>query len=674
MSGFDRLLRPKSIAIVGGGAWCENVLIQCEKIGFAGPIWPIHPKKDQIAGRDTYASLCDLPAAPDATFIGVNRQATVEVVRELSVIGAGGAICFASGFLEAQNESADGADLQDQLIDAAGSMKIIGPNCYGLVNYLDGVALWPDQHGGVICESGVAIITQSSNIAINLTMQKRGLPISYVVTAGNQAQTGLSEIGAAMLEDPRVTALGLHIEGIDDLRAFERLAKRANQLKKGIIALKVGASEQAQSATISHTASLAGSDAGADALLKRLGIGRVSNLSAFLETLKLLHVSGPLETGKIASLSCSGGEASLFADSIANTQLTLPKLTSQQRSALRKALGPMVALANPLDYHTYIWANTDAMTQTFAAIMDPSLSMVCVVVDFPRIDRCSASDWDTVIEAAEAAVKAEGIPMALVATLAENMPEVVADKIIDMGLVPFCGLTEAIEAMDVAAGMGLPKMASVLLPKVSSGETTLSEFEAKRLLGNFGIATPDNKTALRKDLSEAATQMNFPVVLKGEGFAHKSDAGAVKLGLQNVEDVLEAAADIAADSFLIEEMISGSICELLIGVIRDDAHGYVLTVAAGGIMTEILQDRASLLIPASRDDVAEAILSLKIAPVVKGFRGHRPANLDAIVDAVMGLQLLAETHSIVEAEINPLMCTCDRAIACDALIKIGQPT
>ena len=674
MAGLDRLLRPESIAVFGGGAWCENVLIQCKKIGFRGKIWPIHPKKQKIAGLRAYASIEDLPGVPDASFIGVNRQATIEIVRHLSNAGAGGAICFASGFREAQNESADGADLQDQLIEAAGEMKIIGPNCYGLVNYLDGVALWPDQHGGIRHETGVAIITQSSNIAINLTMQKRGLPVAYVVTAGNQAQTGLSEIGIAMLEDPRVTALGLHIEGIDDLRAFEALAKRANQLNKSIISLKVGASEQARSATISHTASLAGSDAGADALFKRLGIGRVSTLSAFLETLKLLHVVGRLETGKIASLSCSGGEASLFADSIANTELSFPELNTQQRTDLRDALGPMVALANPLDYHTYIWGDTRAMTKTFAGLMDPNLGMVCIVVDFPRTDRCSALDWDDVIAAAEAAVKTKRVPTALVATLAENMPETVAAKIIGLGLVPFCGLSEAIEAMDVAAKMTFPKPAPILLPKKSSFETTLSEYEAKKLLANFGISTPFSQTASQADLGDVAVQMAFPVVLKGEGIAHKSEAGAVKLGLQSVEAVLEAAAMMPATSFLIEEMVTGSICELLVGVVRDDAHGYVLTIAAGGIMTEILQDRTSLLIPASREDVTNAILSLKTAPLVTGFRGQPPANIDAIVEAVMGLQSLAEAHCVVEAEINPLICTRDSAIACDALIKIGQPT
>lgn len=182
MSDLERLLRPRSIAVVGGGAWCDSVIEQNQKIGFKGQIWPVHPQKNLVGGLPAFKTLADLPEAPDATFIGVNRTATIGLIDELNQMGAGGAVCFASGF----KETADGAVLNDQLLAAAGDMPILGPNCYGVLNAVDRVALWPDQHGLVPVESGVAILTQSSNIAINLTMQQRGLPIAYTITAGNQ--------------------------------------------------------------------------------------------------------------------------------------------------------------------------------------------------------------------------------------------------------------------------------------------------------------------------------------------------------------------------------------------------------------------------------------------------------------------------------------------------------
>ena len=190
-------------------------------------------------------------------------------------MGAGGAVCFASGFAEVE----DGADLNTALLLAAGEMPILGPNCYGMINNCDGALLWPDQHGCLPVARGVAILTQSSNIAINLTMQSRALPISYVITCGNQAQTTQAEIALGLLEDQRVTAIGLHIEGFGDIAAWQTLARVAKAKNIALIALKVGKSTQAQSATISHTASLAGSDAGAAALLDRLGIARVDDLA-----------------------------------------------------------------------------------------------------------------------------------------------------------------------------------------------------------------------------------------------------------------------------------------------------------------------------------------------------------------------------------------------------------
>ena len=191
---------------------------------------------------------------------------------------------------------------------AAGDMPILGPNCFGFINALDRAVVWPDQQGTWPVERGVAIVSQSSNMAINMTMQNRGLPIAYVLAAGNQAQIGLSDLALGALEDDRVTALGLHIEGLDDLVKFGEMALRARTLKKPVVALKVGRSHQSQAAVVSHTASLAGSEAGADALFRRLGIARVGSLPAFLETLKLLHVHGPLPGRNLCSMSCSGGE------------------------------------------------------------------------------------------------------------------------------------------------------------------------------------------------------------------------------------------------------------------------------------------------------------------------------------------------------------------------------
>ncbi|MDJ0684670.1 MAG: acetate--CoA ligase family protein [Alphaproteobacteria bacterium] len=672
---LDRLLRPKSIAVIGGGAWCENVIDQCEKIGFSGPIWPVHPTRRKIQGRAAFATVESLPAAPDAAFIGVNRHATIEVVRSLRKRGAGGAVCFASGFLEARAEAKDGADLTDALLEAAGEMRIIGPNCYGLINYLDGALLWPDQHGGARVESGVAIVAQSSNIALNITMQRRGLPLAYVVTCGNQAQTGIAEIGRAMLDDPRVTALGLYIEGIGDVRAFETLAADARRLDKTIVALKIGRSEQARRATISHTASLAGDDAAGSALLERLGIARIATLPEFLETLKLLHVGGPLISNRIASLSCSGGEASLMADLAVSRALTYPPITKRQEKRLRAALGPMVALANPLDYHTYIWNDRRAMAAAFAAMMDASadLALAMIVMDLPRTDRCSAQAWEAGLKAVIDAYEQSGVPTALVVSLPENLPEEVAARMTAACVAPLCGMAEALIAAESAAWLGAPwvQPAPILLPAPTPGGFPLNEAQAKAALAAQGVAIPRSERADSVDGAVAAAErLGYPVVLKQEGAAHKTESGAVRLNLTNADAVRAAAEAMTGAPFLIEEMIGEGVLELLIGVTLDPAHGYLLTLGAGGVRTEIWRDKTHLLLPVAEDDIMTALGRLKIAPILEGYRGAPPVDQQAIVAAVLAVQAYVQDHigAVSEVEINPLICGPDRAVAADALV------
>lgn len=681
-SNLQRLLQPRSIAVIGGGVWCANVIRECRKIGFAGEIWPVHPKRDEVGDLPAFRHINDLPGAPDAAFIGVNRALTVEAVRLLSARGTGGAVCFASGFSEAQAELGDGADLQEALLAAGGDMRLLGPNCYGFVNALDCAALWPDQHGMQPVERGVAILTQSSNIALNLTMQTRGLPIAYLGTLGNQAQTDLAELGATILEDPRVTALGLHIEGLSDLRGFEILARRAFELGKRIVAVKIGASEQASAAAVSHTASLAGSDAGARALLKRLGIAQVGSLAGLLETLKILHCRGPLAHGGIASMSCSGGEASLVADSVLGTDLHFPPLSAEQQEALRGALGPKVALANPLDYHTYIWGDQEALTGCFSAMMSAgNLALGIVVLDFPRADRCDAAEWDIVVNAVADTAAATGAIMAIMTSLPECMPENIAQELMGRGVIPLCGFGEGLEAVAAAAWLGEngPASVSLLLPSggepmpATTAQTVLAEGEAKKILAQHGLAVPRSERARTPlEAGNAAAEIGFPIVLKGEGFAHKTEAGAVKLGLTTVQEVIAAAEKMEAAGYLVEQMVADAVAELLIGVMRDPAHGFVLTLGAGGILTEILQDTVSLLLPVDETAILTALQSLRIAPMLAGYRGAAGAEKKAICQAVLAVQayVKAQAGRVAEVEINPLLCGPDAAIAVDALIRL----
>jgi len=675
MSVLRRLLSPQNVVVIGGGVWGRSVIEQCQKLGFEGQIFAVHPTAETLAGVPTYRSVSDLPNAPDAAFIGVNRIATIEQVRTLSARGAGGAVCFASGFLETKDEDADGAALQSALIEAAGVMPIIGPNCYGFVNYLDRFCLWPDQHGGRAVDTGVAIVTQSSNIMINLSMQQRGLPIAYALTAGNQAQTSLAALGRAVLDDPRVTALGLYIEGIGDLKDFENLARHASTLNKAIVALKVGWSEQAQQATISHTASLAGSATSADALLARLGVARVNSLAEMVEALKILHQVGPLAGKRLVSASCSGGEASLMADTAHRQQngVVFPALNQTQRDGLRSVLGEKVALANPLDYHTYVWGNLPAMADVYSAILDAPIDFGIIVVDFPRADRCDGAAWDYVIEAAQIAQKRTSKAVALLASLPENMPEDRALQIAKAGLVPLCGLEVGLAAIaSVASVHPVPEASVIAAPRLCQTHI-LDEVESKAILAEYGVDLPHFIVVAQGSLPETLP-FSYPVVLKAIGENHKSEMGGVIIGLSNRAKLEIAMLEMDQPRYIIEELITDPIAELLVGIVGDQVHGYVLTLAAGGVLTELLRDSVSLSLPVNQIDILAALQRLKLAPMLAGYRGKPAVDKAALVRAVLAMQacVLDRRTSLAEIEINPLILTSKSAVAVDALIRIGE--
>jgi acetate---CoA ligase (ADP-forming) len=685
MNRLERLLRPRSIAVFGG-VQAAAVVKQSLKMGFSGAIWPVHPTKDSVEGLRTYRTVDDLPEAPDAAFVGVNRHLTIEVIAALARRGAGGAISFAAGFLETGAYDAEGEALQARLIEAAGAMPVIGPNCYGLINYADGALLWPDQHGGKRLaegERGAAIITQSSNIACNLTMQQRGLPLAFLMTAGNQAQTGLSEMALGLVEDPRVSCLGLHIEGFDDAAAFERLAARARELGKPIVAMKVGRSEQAREATISHTASLAGSDAASEAFLKRLGVARVHSIPSLLETLKLLHGGGPLAGNTLSSMSCSGGEASVMADSAESRSVRFPALTEAHRTAVKATLGPLVAVANPLDYHTFIWNNEPALTGTFTAMAGGGFALNMLVLDFPRNDRCSDADWWPTVNAFEAALKRNAARGAIVASMTENLPEGHAETLFSRGIVPLQGIVEAMDAAEAAAFIGAAWQAPAAAPVVggravpASGRRLPDEAEAKAMLAAAGLPVPAGRRVADAEAAvRAAEVFGTPVVVKALGLAHKSEHGAVRLGLRDAESVRAAARDLEGlgSGLYVERMVEGGVAELIVGVTRDPVFGPLMTIGSGGVLVELLKDSATLLLPANRHDIEAALAGLKLYKLLTGYRGRKRADLAAAVAAIEGIADFATRHAVEELDINPLIVCAEGqgAFIADALLVLAE--
>ena len=683
-----------------GGRVATEVIRQCDRLGFDGHLWPVHPTHSTLAGRPAFPTIADLPGVPDAAFVAVNRAATVAAVTALAQRGAGGAVCYASGFREAT----DGDALQSALVAAAGEMPVIGPNCYGLLNFLDRAALWPDQHGGRALgttERGVGIVTQSSNIAVSMTMQRRSLPVAFMVTAGNQAQLGVSALAAALLDDGRVSALGLHVEAFDSVTGFEALARKARERGIPVVVMKAGRSERGRAATVSHTASIAGSDAGAQAFLRRLGFARVSGIPELLETLKLLHVHGTLGGRRIGVMCCSGGEASVFADAVDETALTLPSLPPDDAAAVAATVHPLVTVANPLDYHTFSWGNEAALTETFTAFARGPFDVTALVLDFPRGDRCRADDWRVAQQAFDRAIDTAGASGAIIATLPENMPEEAAARMIERGIAPLAGVREALTAIECAAAVGTawrsPAPGPVVPNRVAAvAPVLLDEPAAKARLSAAGVPIPDGGIARSADEAVAvATSIGGPVVLKAIGISHKTEHSAVKLNVSAADDIRTAATELlglvrestapnraageqreSPAGLLVERYEAGAVAELIVGLHRDPLLGLMLTVGSGGTLVELMADAATLLLPVTEAEVRNALSALNCAPILAGYRGAPAADLDAAIRAILAIARYGVDNAdrLEELDVNPLGVRPrgEGAVALDALIRTRE--
>jgi len=546
-------------------------------------------------------------------------------------------------------------------------MPLIGPNCYGLLNYMSGVALWPDQHGGERVDGGAAIIAQSGNLAINFTMQRRRLPLAAIVTIGNQAAVGIEPVLEACLEDARIRAVGLYVEGFTDLPAFVRVADRARERRVPLVVLKTGRSAAGAKLALSHTASLTGADGLCDALFDRLGVARVSTAENFIETLTLLAAFGPLDGNRLTTISCSGAEASIFADLAADTGLDLPALSADQKRDLQGLLGDTVHATNPFDFHTFIWGDEAKMTRCFETVLSGGIDTALFSLDVPREDRCDIEDWWPTLRAITAAARSSGRRTAVVSTLPENMPETVGAYLLAHGVVPLHGLDRALSAIEAAAAMGQARQRESPAPLPAGPSPvgplrTWDEVEAKKALAAIGVTVPAAEIVTDAKMAMAAAErIGYPVVLKAVSAAivHKTEASAVVLDLHDTEAVAVAAEELLAvsDQVLVEAMVTDAVAELIVGVDRDPQFGPYMVVGFGGVTVELISDSRILLPPLDRGEVEQALLNLRTSALLEGYRGRPPGDVDAVVDTVLAVGRFVEDNRdrIAEIDINPLM-------------------
>ena len=686
-----RLIAPRSIALIGAGAWTDAVAAGNVAIGYSGTVWRVHPSRESSASTTYYRSVAELPGVPDATFVAVPNQEAPNVAGALAARGAGGFVCFTAGFSESGTES--GHRLTHELSRNAGELPFFGPNCYGFVNFFDRVAMMPDQIVGAPVERGVALICQSGTIALTLMFNDRSLPIGYLFTVGNQTRLAVEDLIEILCDDTRVTAFGLYLEGIKDPERFARAAARARSAGKPIAVIKSGRTAAAARTAHSHTGALAGADQVFEAFCRQAGIARCDTLGTLCETLKLFHSGGPLTGRKVLVMGASGGDMAMTADVSRALDLDFAPIPEAHAARLCELLTDRVTVANPFDIHTYLWFDPPALKRVFSEVLHAGYDAVGFMLDCPPLHEADTASFDAVIDVFIEVARDAPTRAALIASLPETMNAGVRQRCLDGGVIPLQGQREAMEALALAGGVGEAwrNTAGVRLQLPATGRSRLNEstprdiqalgeHAGKTALAEFGVRVPRGQVVPAHAAAETAAALGFPVVIKAAAahLEHKTEVGGVVLNIRTEAEARRAAEQLAklSPTLLVEEMLVDGVVEILIGVIVDPQFGQVLVLGAGGVFTEVMSDSVSLLPPWTHESVAAGLARLTVSKLFSGYRGKPAADMPALIDTILGVARYASANlaRVVEIDVNPVIVRplSKGAVAVDTLIRLEK--
>ncbi len=691
-----RTLSPRHVAFVGG---LTNIpaIEMLRATGFDGDIWAVHPTRTEVAGCAVYPSVNDLPEAPDAAFLNVPRAAVNGLLRDLDAREAGGAVCFAAGYAELGQA---GAAAQAELSRAARNLAVIGPNSTGFLNYFDRTALWPVRdHEPRQMEKGVAIVSASGGVLFNYSINQRSLRAAVMVGIGNQAVLEVADYVAVLAEDPRVTAIGLFMEDIGDPIAFSHAAAKALENGIPVVALKTGASAKGAEVARTHSGALVAPDDMINALFARAGVIRVNSLPALDETLKMLTIPRRPTGRRMALLTNSGGEKALAADAADGTVIEFPMTSPPVTESLRRQIPEFAAVSNPFDYNAFFagedifsMENEPALRHCFQTMIADGYDIAMILNGYRSLEDCSVDPRESVLNPTrDAFIKAcdeTGICGIVTATLPEHLPYAQREHLVERGIAPLLGLSEAMTAVDatirwcewteIAAGkdLGLPRD-----PGLPNSGRFLNEAEGKATIAELGLQVPEARIASDADsAAKAAARIGFPVVLKvlEPVFAHKMKAGGVALSLGTAEQVRAAMSTmskrLAADGHivervLLERMVRDTRSELILGVKYVPRFGHALVLGHGGTAVEDLGLADTILLPSSDTDI-EAFVGA--SPAVRNLTDETRGRIFMAAKAVMRYTAMNRDR-LVSLDVNPLIVSDDgRLTAADVLIELSN--
>jgi acetate---CoA ligase (ADP-forming) len=687
------LLQPRSVAVVGAtdrpGSYGDTVLTNLERAGFEGPVWGVHPTRASVHGRDCVATPAELPEPVDAVVFAIPAAKVPASLAEAAERGCRGAIVISAGF----GEVAAGAGLEAELAEVAAraGIPVCGPNGNGVIAVADRAPLWGDSVPR-LRPGPLAMITQSGNLAVNAIGSRRGIDFHTLVSAGNQTVLDAADWLAAIAgrEGVRSIALFLEEDG-DGARLAESLAVCAER-SVGVAVLKVGSSRAGAAAASAHTGAVAGDQRAFRALVEEAGAVWTRDPHELLEVARVLAEPGARpgrRDGGVAVLTCSGGDSGIAADLADDEGLGLPQLAEGTRSSLSKLLPDAATPGNPLDYTSLIWGDSELLASIVETVgADPAVEQLLLLYDHPAGLRPEhEEEWRAVRTGlAEGAARSDAAAL-IASTLPDLLDDAAARELSARGIPAVAGLRTALRCVRaLRSPPGDPSRLRSIAAAAAAARAGLNghragwlgEAEAKRLLREHELPVPEGAEL---DLGDergciaAAEELGWPVALKlsGPEVRHKSDSGALALGIAGEDELRRAHARLASlpgasgARLLVERMAEPGV-EMLVSA-RADAVVPVLTVALGGIWTEALADAAVIPLPADADRVAAGIRSLRGAELFSGGRGGEAMEIDAVADVAARLGDLLLDRGLELIELNPVLVRGDGCVAVDALAR-----